>query len=48
MMATPEKTEQQVQQQEEHDLKGSLVSVLFVGFVILASWLGVWYLFLVR
>lgn len=48
VMATPEKSEQQVEQLEEHDLKGSLVSVLFIGFIILASWLGVWYLFLVR
>ena len=48
VMATPEKSEQQVEQHKEHDLKGSLVSVLFIGFFILASWLGVWYLFLVR
>lgn len=47
-MATPEKTEEQVQHHEEHDLKGSLASVLILGFIILAIWLGVWYLFLVR
>jgi len=50
-MANPEKSEQQIEQSEDHDgldLRGTLISVSIVGFVILVSWLGVWYLFVTR
>lgn len=48
-MAKPMHNEKTLEQQhEEFDLKGSLVSVLIIGFIILTSWLGVWYLFITR
>lgn len=47
-MSKPEKVEQHVTQEEEVDLKGTLISVLFVGAVILVMWLGVWSLFVSR
>lgn len=48
-MAKPAQEQKATEQEhEEFDLKGSLVSVLIVGLVILTSWLGVWYLFITR
>lgn len=48
-MASPQKTEQQVEQSHDNiDLRGTFVSVLIVGAVIATSWLGVWYLFISR
>ncbi|MFS8631073.1 MAG: cytochrome c oxidase subunit 2A [Bacillales bacterium] len=48
-MAKPERIEEQVtQQHEEHDLKGTFVSVMILGAFLLVSWLGVWSLYLAR
>lgn len=44
-MSQPQKKEKQ---QEGIDLRGTLVSVGFLGFFIIVSWLGVWYLYLSR
>lgn len=45
MMLQPDKKEKE---QEGIDLRGTLVSVGFLGLVIIVSWLGVWYLYLSR
>ena len=37
-----------VEEKEEQDLRGSLVSVLFLGVFLILSWAGVWILYLVR
>ncbi|WLR41758.1 cytochrome c oxidase subunit 2A [Bacillus carboniphilus] len=37
-----------VESQNEPELKGAFISVLFVGLVIIISWLGVYYLFVTR
>ncbi|MEI3610749.1 cytochrome c oxidase subunit 2A [Pseudogracilibacillus sp. SO30301A] len=33
---------------EDINLGGSLVSVIFLGLIIIVSWLGVWTLFIIR
>lgn len=43
-----EKTEEQLEQHEEVDLRGTFVSVCVIGAFILLSWLGVWYIFISR
>lgn len=48
-MASSEKlTEQQSLEEQDENLKGTLVSVLLLGAVIFVGWLGVWLLFLSR
>ncbi|HLQ74323.1 MAG TPA: cytochrome c oxidase subunit 2A [Bacillota bacterium] len=34
--------------EDDHALKGSLVSVMILGIIIIISWAGVWMLFLSR
>jgi len=46
-MANDKKTNPK-KQQEEHELKGTFISVLFVGGFILASWIAVFLLFILR
>ena len=47
-MANPVEKEQPVEEHDKVDLRGTLASVLILGFIILSSWLGVWYLFISR
>jgi hypothetical protein len=46
-MSEPQKKEQPTSH-DEVDLRGTLASVGFLGFFIILSWLGVWYLFISR
>lgn len=34
--------------EEEHSLKGTFYSVMFLGVFIILSWAGVWWLFISR
>lgn len=45
-MAQPQKKEEH--EHDNLDLRGTLMSVGFLGFFIIVSWLGVWYLFISR
>ncbi|MEI3604773.1 cytochrome c oxidase subunit 2A [Pseudogracilibacillus sp. SE30717A] len=47
-MAKPVEKEQQVEQHDNYDLRGTLFSVIILAAIILISWLGVWYLFISR
>ena len=47
-MAEQQEKKQQSEDQENVDLRGTLISVGFLGVFILISWLGVWYLFISR
>lgn len=47
-MSKPEHSKQPVDDHNDLDLRGTLVSVLIVGLVILVMWLGVWSLFISR
>lgn len=47
-MPKPVEKEQQMERHEEFDLRGSFISVIILGAIILTSWLGVWYLFISR
>lgn len=48
MANTEINTKQKTEIEDGSSLKGTLVSVFFVGFFIVASWLGVYFLFLDR
>lgn len=47
-MAEPQKSKQPVGEHDDLDLRGTLVSVSFVGLVIILSWAGVWSIFVSR
>lgn len=48
-MAQPkQKANGKASMEESTNLKGTLVSVFFVGFVIVAAWAGVYFLYLNR
>lgn len=46
-MESPKK-KQQMETQDQSDLRGTLISVGILGVFIIVSWLGVWYLFISR
>ncbi|MGG3562536.1 cytochrome c oxidase subunit 2A [Neobacillus rhizosphaerae] len=48
-MAKPElKTKQKTEIEDSSSLKGTLASVFFLGFFIVVTWVGVYYLFVER
>lgn len=48
MSQSQEKEKKQEKKMEEHSLKGTFVSVMLLGAFLLASWLGVWVIYLIR
>lgn len=48
MSNSQEKKEKHEEKKEEHSLKGTFVSVMLLGAFLIASWLGVWIIYLIR
>lgn len=47
-MSTMNKKKNPEQQHEEHNLKGTLISVLLLGLFIIIAWFSVFYIFIDR
>lgn len=46
--APMEEHEKDVEKEEENEFKGTFIAVMLLGLFLIASWVGVWILYLIR